>query len=251
MTLEEMLALLPDNVSGLISAADMRAIVTSLYGQNEELAAAVAVSLSGKQNSLVAGANITIDASNPNAPVISATGGGGGGAVSSVNGQTGVVVITLASLGGVATTDSRLSDQRVPTDGSVTSAKIADGAIVDADINAGASIAGSKVAASTESARGAVELATVAEASTGTDTSRAVTPAGLKAVGDTKVPTSLTVNGLPLSSNIVLDAEDVAAVADASDDGVVDHGAFNWADRPTGVTNDGRLHRAIILDAVP
>lgn len=35
--------------------------------------------LNAKQNTLVAGSNITIDNSNPNAPVISATGGGGGG----------------------------------------------------------------------------------------------------------------------------------------------------------------------------
>jgi len=46
----------------------------------------------------------------------------------------------------VDTTDARLSDQRVPTDNSVTSAKIANGAIVDADINASAAIAASKIA---------------------------------------------------------------------------------------------------------
>jgi len=46
----------------------------------------------------------------------------------------------------VETTDSRLSDQRVPTDNSVTSAKIVDGAIVNADINASAAIAFSKLA---------------------------------------------------------------------------------------------------------
>lgn len=46
----------------------------------------------------------------------------------------------------VDTTDARLSDQRVPTDNSVTSAKIANGAIVDADVNASAAIAPSKIA---------------------------------------------------------------------------------------------------------
>lgn len=45
----------------------------------------------------------------------------------------------------VETTDARLSDQRVPTDNSVTSAKIVDGAIVNADINASAAIAPSKI----------------------------------------------------------------------------------------------------------
>jgi hypothetical protein len=41
--------------------------------------------------------------------------------------------------------DARLSDQRVPTDNSVTSAKIVDGAIVNADINASAAIARTKI----------------------------------------------------------------------------------------------------------
>lgn len=42
--------------------------------------------------------------------------------------------------------DARLTNQRVPTDNSVTSAKIVDGAIVNADINASAAIALSKLA---------------------------------------------------------------------------------------------------------
>lgn len=45
-------------------------------------------------------------------------------------------------------------------------------------------------AAATTSAAGLVELATTTEATTGTDTTRAVTPAGLKAVADTKAPTT-------------------------------------------------------------
>ena len=43
-------------------------------------------------------------------------------------------------------TDSRLTDQRTPLDNSVTSAKIVNGAIVDADVNASAAIAFSKLA---------------------------------------------------------------------------------------------------------
>ena len=45
----------------------------------------------------------------------------------------------------IYTNDSRLSDTRTPTDNSVTSAKIVDGAIVNADINATAAIAPSKI----------------------------------------------------------------------------------------------------------
>lgn len=44
------------------------------------------------ERGLVAGTNVTIDRTNPAAPVISAA-GGGGGAVDSVNGQTGTVVL--------------------------------------------------------------------------------------------------------------------------------------------------------------
>lgn len=44
----------------------------------------------------------------------------------------------------------------------------------------------------TDTTIGMVELATTAEATTGTDTQRAVTPAGVKAVADTKAPASHT-----------------------------------------------------------
>jgi hypothetical protein len=45
----------------------------------------------------------------------------------------------------VSTTDPRLSDQRTPLDNSVTSAKIVDGTIVNADISTSAAIAQSKI----------------------------------------------------------------------------------------------------------
>lgn len=54
--------------------------------------------LATKQNTLIAGANISIDGN-----VISATGGGGGtgGAVNSVNGKTGTVVLSASDVGAV------------------------------------------------------------------------------------------------------------------------------------------------------
>lgn len=52
----------------------------------------------------------------------------------------------VTAAGAVSTSDSRLTDQRTPLDDSVTSAKIVDGTIVDADINASAAIANSKLA---------------------------------------------------------------------------------------------------------
>jgi hypothetical protein len=54
----------------------------------------------------------------------------------------------------VTTTDSRLSDTRTPTDNSVTSAKIVDGAIVNADVNASAAIAYGKLALTTSIVNG-------------------------------------------------------------------------------------------------
>ena len=55
----------------------------------------------------------------------------------------------------------------------------------------------------TTSVNGLVELATTAEATAGTDTTRAVTPEGLKAVADTKAP------ALGADDNYVTDAEKV------------------------------------------
>ena len=67
------------------------------------------------------------------------------------------------------------------TASTITTSEITDGTIVNADISASAAIAGTKVDAATDTVRGTVELATTTEATTGTDTSLAVTPAGLKA----------------------------------------------------------------------
>ncbi|WP_432794468.1 phage upper tail fiber protein [Rhodococcus ruber] len=61
----------------------------------------------------------------------------------------GTSSLTLGTTGTTACAgnDPRLADQRVPTDSSVTSAKIADGTIVDGDISPSAAIALSKLAA--------------------------------------------------------------------------------------------------------
>lgn len=60
-----------------------------------------------------------------------------------------------------------------------------------ADITSG-TVAPARLPAATDTAIGAVELATPAEATTGTDTTRAVTPQGLKTVADTKAALSHT-----------------------------------------------------------
>lgn len=55
----------------------------------------------GVVQGIVAGANVTVDSTDPAHPVVSAS-GGGGGAVSSVNGQTGDVTLDAASVGAYA-----------------------------------------------------------------------------------------------------------------------------------------------------
>ncbi len=50
--------------------------------------------------------------------------------------------------------DARLSDERTPSNNSVTSAKIVDGTIVNADVNASAAIAESKLSLATDAAAG-------------------------------------------------------------------------------------------------
>ena len=66
---------------------------------NKPISTAVQTALDGKQGTLTAGANITIDANN----VISAS-GGGTGAVESVNGKTGVVVLDADDVGALPDT---------------------------------------------------------------------------------------------------------------------------------------------------
>ena len=80
---------------------------------------------------------------------------------------------------------------------------------------AGTAVAPTVVAAS-ETVAGKVELATTAEAATGTDTARAVTPAGLKAVADTKAASSHThtagaVGAAPASGQATVNALTAAA----------------------------------------
>ena len=63
--------------------------------------------------------------------------------------------------------------------GDVTTVEILDGTIVNADVDAAAAIAGTKITSASVTVVGTVELATGAETNTGTDATRAVTPDGL------------------------------------------------------------------------
>lgn len=109
----------------------------------------------------------------------------GTGSVNSVNGDPGPdVVLDAADVGAAPAVHTHTANQisnSTAVGQSVLTA--ADAATARAAIGAGTYSA----AAATTAAQGLVELATTAEATTGVDATRAVTPAGLKAVADTKV----------------------------------------------------------------
>lgn len=67
--------------------------------------------------------------------------------------------LDTALAGKVGTTDGRLTDEREPLDNSVTSAKIVDGAITNADINASAAIVATKLAAAVQASLGKADSA--------------------------------------------------------------------------------------------
>lgn len=89
-------------------------------------------------------------------------------------------------------------------------------------------IAPARLPSATDAAAGIVELATTAEATTGTDTARAVTPAGVKAVADGKANTSHTHNAsdinagtlaaarLPAATETAIGAIEIATVAEVT-----------------------------------
>ena len=84
-----------------------------------EEAEAAREAASDAERPLTAGSNITIDRSNPEAPVISATGGGGGGSTAwdDITGKPTTFAPTIGSgaTQAVAGNDSRLADARTPT----------------------------------------------------------------------------------------------------------------------------------------
>lgn len=101
-----------------------------------------------------------------------------------------VRAVTPAGLKAVANTKAEAVHAHIVSDISDVSfvgaevMKASTAAVARAAIGAGTS--SYTPTAATESAQGIIELATTAEATAGTDTTRAITPAGLKAVADTK-----------------------------------------------------------------
>lgn len=104
---------------GTAAAADTTDFATASQGGKADSAVQPSA-LAGKENTLVAGANVTIDRTNPAAPVISASGGGAGGAVDSVNGETGAVVLSAADVGAATAAQGALADSAVQSEVTAT-----------------------------------------------------------------------------------------------------------------------------------
>jgi hypothetical protein len=139
------------NDSRVTGAAQKSANLSDLTGPtstartNLGLGGAAVLNVGTSAGTVAAGDDSRITTAVPTSRLITAgTGLTGGGDLSAdrtltvAYGSTG----TTACVGN----DARLSDTRTPTDNTVTSAKIVDGAIVDADINASAAIANTKLA---------------------------------------------------------------------------------------------------------
>ncbi|MBK7822808.1 MAG: hypothetical protein IPJ61_17530 [Tessaracoccus sp.] len=97
-----------------------------------------------------------------------------------------------AAIEAVGSSDSRLSDARTPTTHEHPAADLSDSTTVGRSVLTATSAASARsaigVVDATVSAKGLVELATTAETQDGTDTARAVTPAGMAAAALTKRP---------------------------------------------------------------
>jgi hypothetical protein len=95
---------------------------------------------------------------------------------------------------GHALTDANITGvlpiAQVPTGTTSTTVALGNHTHTSASVTDFSSAALAAVPSASETVQGKVELATTAEASAGTDTARAVTPAGLKAVADTKANTT-------------------------------------------------------------
>lgn len=148
------------------------------------------------------------------------------GQVTSVAGKTGTVSLAKADVGlpsvdntsdlakPISTATQAALDGKSAVGHSHTASQVTDfNTAADARVNA-------LVPAASESAAGKVELATTAETTTGTDTARAVTPAGVKAVADTKAALSHTHAASQVTDfNTAADARVNALVPAASETG--------------------------------
>jgi hypothetical protein len=149
--------------------------------------------------------------------VLDATSLGSGVTSSSL---TSVGTIATGVWNGTAINKAYLDATLVSTGdtGTVTSTMIADGTIVNADVNASAAIAGTKIEQGSTTVRGTVQLT---DSTSSTSTTTAATPASVKAAYDladlagTVAAAALPKAGGTMTGNITLNAQSDVRFADA------------------------------------
>lgn len=175
---------LPD-VTTPLAGTELLEIVQD--GANKKVTASSLSSGGTGVQTIVAGTNISVDDTDPQNPIVSSL--GGGGAVDSVNGETGIVVLSASDVGadvaGSAATvqvnlDTHISDSTAAHAASAIS-NAPSGTISSTTVQAAidelaGDIAGITIADASETVKGIIEIATQAETNTGTDDVRAITP---------------------------------------------------------------------------
>lgn len=157
-----------------------------------------------------------------------------GTGVMSVTYNDAAGTLTISSTATVNATDAALRDRSTHT-GTQTSSTISDFSTA----------VPAAVPAASETVQGKVELATTAEATTGTDTARAVTPAGVKAVGDTKAPLSHTHTAANVTDfSTAADARVNALVPASSETAAGKVELATAAETTTGTDNTRAVHPA-------
>jgi hypothetical protein len=131
---------------------------------------------------------------------------------------SGTVTVQPAAIAGTTTITLPATTGTVITtgdSGTVTSTMLLDGTIVNADINASAAIAGSKIVAATTSVVGAVQLS---DSTSTTSSVLAATPTAVKAAYDLAAA-ALPLAGGTLTGNVILDNQVDARFREATANG--------------------------------
>jgi hypothetical protein len=153
-------------------------------------------------NSAVTNAKLAGSITDDKLSTISTAGKVANSATTATNANTASAIVARDASGnfsaGIITADLTGTASAI-ADNTVTSAKIVDGTIVNADINASAAIAGTKITAASTTVVGTVQLE---DSTSSTSTTKAATPASVKAAYDL-ADAALPKAGGTMTGNIV------------------------------------------------